>query len=127
MARRILVVGLSLLAPIVLAASFPNIQTLFGVTTTTNPTAEVLVLASAATEIPALPNRAGIEIQNLGPNAIYCSIDDSTKAVVTKSRMIAASGGTWALGSSHKHSVWCRAATADQVTGAATIVSQYAR
>lgn len=94
---------------------------------TSNPaaTTEVLVLTTA-TELPRLSGRAGIEIQNNGPNAIHCAFS-SAAAVVGTARSIAASGGTWALGASSRTRIWCVAATAAQVTGAATVVSEFVR
>jgi hypothetical protein len=82
---------------------------------------EVLVLASAATTVDgaAARNRKGFEIQNQGPNPIYCELRGVTP-VVTKSRKVDA-GGDWSMTASYGQTVSCRAATADQVTGAATI------
>ena len=88
-------------------------------------TNEVLVLASAATRVDTgLSLRKGIEVQNLGPNAIYCSVHESSAAVVTKARKVDASGGAWAIDLGPQWKVYCRAATADQVTGAATVVTE---
>lgn len=95
-------------------------------TANTAVTTEVLVLTTA-TELPRLSNRAGIEIQNLGPNPIYCAVGSSAAAVVNKSRQIAATGGTWVLSASNRTRIWCVAATAAQVTGAATVVSEFVR
>jgi hypothetical protein len=87
------------------------------------PQAEVLVLASAAVRVDAgMPNRRWIEIQNLGPNAISCAFS-AAGAVVTKARRLA-QYEVWTPAVSSVMKVYCRAATADQVTGAATIVSE---
>jgi predicted secreted protein len=88
-------------------------------------TNEVLVLASAATRVDTdtLRNRRALEIQNLGPNSIFCAIGASADAVVNKSRKIGA-GEAWALDLSAGFPVYCKAATADQVTGAATVVTE---
>jgi hypothetical protein len=87
------------------------------------PQAEVLVLASAAVRVDAgMPNRRWIEIQNLGPNTISCAFS-SAGAVVTKARAIA-TGGVWSPPAPSVMKVYCRSAVADQVTGAATIVSE---
>lgn len=83
---------------------------------------EVLVLASAATILPQTDNRRAIEIQNLGPNPIYCAFSSSA-AVVTKSRKIG-TGESWSLNHPPNVAIYCKAATADQVTGAATIVTE---
>lgn len=87
------------------------------------PQAEVLVLASAAVRVDAgMPNRRWIEVQNLGPNAISCSLS-AAGAAVAKSRRLA-TNEAWAPPASSVHKIYCRAATADQVTGAATIVTE---
>lgn len=83
---------------------------------------EVLVLASAATEITRTEHRKSIEILNLGPNSIFCAFT-SADAVVNKSRRIA-SGSSWSLDLRWQQRVYCIAATADQVTGAATVVTE---
>lgn len=93
-------------------------------------TTEVVVLNSAATALPSSSGtktsgtigRTGLEIQNLGPNAIYCAFSAAT-AVVGSARKIAA-GESWALDASSRVGIWCIAATADQAAGAATIVSE---
>jgi nitrogen fixation-related uncharacterized protein len=92
---------------------------------TTAETTEVLVLNTAATAVPTSPlvGRRSVEVQNLGPNAIFCTLGGDTP-VVSKSRQLAASGGTWAFDVSEAIVVKCIAGTADQVTGAATIVSE---
>lgn len=82
---------------------------------------EVLVLNSAAVKVTGLLTgpRRGSFIQNNGPNDIFCGLRVGD-AVIDKSFKIAASGGTWTFDS--PLDVWCRAKTADQVTGAATTV-----
>jgi hypothetical protein len=94
----------------------------------TSKTSEVLVLASAATQLTQTTSTRGrlaIEVFNNGANTIWCAFTSAT-AVVTKSRPIA-SGSSWALDAPSNVSIWCRAATADQVTGAATVVSELFR
>jgi hypothetical protein len=93
-------------------------------------TTEVLVTnAVGGTTVPttALTDRKAIEIQNLGPNAIYCTID-GTAPVVSKARRIDALGSTaappWSIDAGPNIVVKCIAATAAQVTTAATIVSE---
>ena len=95
----------------------------------TGATTEVLVLNATQTAMPTTPlaGRRAIEIQNLGPNAIYCAIGPAATlptAVLLKSRQIAAAGGVWAVDLNDKIIVRCLAATANQVTGAATIVTE---
>jgi hypothetical protein len=94
----------------------------------TSKTSEVLVLASAATELTRTTSQRGrvaIEIFNNGPNTIWCAFTSAT-AVVNKSRPVA-SGSSWALDATSEVQIYCRAATADQVTGAATVVSELFR
>lgn len=93
-------------------------------------TSEVLVLTSATelTRTIAGGKRVAMEIQNLGPNAIFCAFTSAT-AVVNKARMIAAkpasgAADSWALDVIPETRVFCVAATANQVTTAATVVSE---
>lgn len=86
--------------------------------------AEKLVLTSATTVDLNTRFRKGLEIQNLGPNAIFCAVGDSSLAVVNKARKVDASGGTWAIDLPPGIRVYCIAASANQVTGAATIVTE---
>lgn len=98
----------------------------YGGAATSSATAEVLVLNSAATAVPAsaLSGRKAIEIQNLGPNAIYCRCD-GTNPVVSKARKLDASGGLFSIDCDDTACACkCIAATADQVTTAATIVTE---
>lgn len=86
---------------------------------------EVLVLASAATRVDpgTMRARKGLEIQNLGPNPIYCAPGVSADAVSTKARKIS-TGESWGISLFYGIAVYCIAASADQVTGAATIVTE---
>lgn len=96
-------------------------------------TTEVLVDNTTQTAMPATPlaRRRAIEIQNLGPNAIFCAVGPvgtPPTAVLTKSRRIEAATATssdkWSIDLGPNVIVRCLAATADQVTGAATIVTE---
>lgn len=92
-------------------------------------TTETLVLNATATAMPASVQkpRKSVEIQNLGPNAIFCCIGTVASPctpTVNKSRQVAASGGSWTVDASSNLIVKCKAATADQATGAATIVTE---
>lgn len=94
---------------------------------TSGATTEVLVSSSATTTLPATPlvGRRSVAIQNLGPNALWCSIGSPTTPVVGKSWKIdslASGQNVLFLDISDKILVRCIAATATQVTGAATIV-----
>ncbi len=83
---------------------------------------EVLVLTTA-TRLPQLCGRQAVEIQNLGPNPIYCSLSVASMARVGKARRIS-TGETWSVDAPATLPIWCVAATAAQVTGAATIVTE---
>jgi hypothetical protein len=84
---------------------------------------EVLVLASASTAVPTTPaaGRKAIEIYNNGPNAIYCK-PGGTGAVNTTREI--EPGSSWYLELAKTVAIGCRAASADQVTTAATIVTE---
>lgn len=88
----------------------------------TTQTKEVLVLTSA-TEILRTKNTSAVELQNLGPNAIYCAFGASGNAVVNKARKIEASGGVWSVEAPPAVRMWCICAVA-QLTTAATVVSE---
>ena len=91
-------------------------------------TSEVCVTnAAGGTDVPAsgFSNRKAIELQNLGPNAIYCTVDGqdplSTGALGHK---IDPSGGTWSIDAGRNITLKCIAATAAQVTPACTQVTE---
>lgn len=90
-------------------------------TFTTALQTEVLVLTTT-TVMPRLKTSQGFEIQNLGPNPIWCAF--GVAAVANKARLIAANGGSWSAGVTGYVLVNCIAGTANQVTGAATIISE---
>jgi hypothetical protein len=90
-------------------------------------THEVLVLASAPTLIVRTANTSAFELQNLGPNAIWCGLGgDAGVAVVNKSHKIDSLGGTWSGDTPPSLKTWCIAQGADQITGGATVVSERA-
>jgi hypothetical protein len=88
-------------------------------------TTEVLVLTTAT----ALPQvslyRRGMLIENRGPNAIWCAFS-AAAAVVNKSHRVGPAseqpGNRFPFNSTDK--IWCVAESANQVTGAATVVSE---
>ena len=84
-------------------------------------TREVLVLASAAANVTRDAFARSIHIQNLGPNAIWCAINAT--AVVNKTVKILP-GDSFAADATDKMKVSLIASTADQVTGAATIITE---
>lgn len=86
---------------------------------------QVLVLAAAGgTAITSFTNRKGVELQNLGPNPIYCTFDGqaplSTGAL---GRRIDANGGTYAIDAGAGVQITC-ITTVNQVSGAATQVTE---
>lgn len=84
-------------------------------------TSEVLV-GTTATRVPAatLSFRGTMELQNLGPQPIWCAFSQAT-AVIGKSRRIG-QGDTWSV-NSQNFTVWCITSVA-QVSSAATIASE---
>jgi hypothetical protein len=87
---------------------------------------EVLVLNATDTELVfTMTYRRGALIQNGGPNSIFCAIgpqsDAGSGAVLTKSLEVAAGATLWMPGMPR---MFCRAATADQVTGGATRIQE---
>jgi hypothetical protein len=85
-------------------------------------TNETLVLTTA-TALPQTSLRTAIEIQNLGPNPIYCALGTSTGLAVGKGRQIAANGGVWQVRLSSLIPIYCLS-SANQVTTAATITTE---
>jgi hypothetical protein len=89
-------------------------------------TTEVTVTNGAGgTAVPATPlaNRRAIEIQNNGPNPIYCTVDGSAPVATTNGRWILAAAA-WSLDAGPAVVVKCIAGTAAQVSGAATMVTE---
>lgn len=93
-------------------------------------TSECTVTNSAGgTTCPAtaLAQRKAVEVQNLGPNPIFCTVDGSSP-VVNKARRIDALGSTaapaWSLDVGPAIAIKCIASTAAQSTGAATIITE---
>lgn len=89
-------------------------------------TGEIAVTNGAGgTAVPTttLANRKAIEIQNNGPNTIYCTVDGSAPVATTNGRWIL-SGGAWSLDAGSNVAIKCIAGTAAQVSGAATMVTE---
>lgn len=85
--------------------------------------AEVLVLTTATrVDNAATTYRRGCEVQNQGPNSIWCNVGTST-VVATKARQVLP-GEAWAINLRAGVPLYCLASTANQVTGAATIVTE---
>ncbi len=92
-------------------------------------TKEVLVLTTA-TEVTTnvtLGRRVAIEIQNLGPEPIFCGFTSAT-TVVNKARVIEAKvadtpADSWSIDAKNHVRIWC-ITSVNQVTTAATAVSE---
>ncbi len=91
---------------------------------------ESLVLFSDAGTVPASPlsGRRSIELQNLGPNAIWCAVGSTSTAVtIGKARKLGSVGSVdsvWSLDISDAVAMRCISSTADQVTAGATAVTE---
>jgi hypothetical protein len=85
---------------------------------------QVLVLASASTATPttALSKRRAVYLQNLGPNPIFCTMDGQTALATGALGLRIDSFGMWSGNLSDGAAIKCKAATADQVSTAATQV-----
>lgn len=81
--------------------------------------------AAGGTVVASFTARKAIELQNLGPNAIYCTVDGQAPlATGALGRRVDASGGTWSLDAGPAITVKCIAATAAQVTPACTQITE---
>jgi hypothetical protein len=89
-------------------------------------TTEVLVSNTVVTLMPttALSARKAIELQNLGPNPIYCTVGGETPATDGSLGRRVDAGGSWSLDAGSSIVVRCLAGTADQVSTAATQVTE---
>lgn len=89
-------------------------------------TTEVLVDNTTVTLMPttALAGRKGVELQNLGPNPIYCTVGGETPLTTGALGRRVDAGATWALDVGAGVVVRCLANTADQLTTAATQVTE---
>lgn len=91
-------------------------------------TSEVCVTnAAGGTAVPTTgyTNRKAIELQNLGPNSIFCTVDGQAPlATGALGRRIDASGGTWSLDAGRGIVIKCIAATAAQATPACTMATE---
>lgn len=119
-----LLVGL-VLAALLLAAAPAHAQSARG-----GRTSEWVVTNSAGgSTFTTVSGRTAIELQNLGPNAIYCTVGPYNGSTATPlatgalGRKIDA-GATWSLMASGSVVLKCIAATAAQVSGAATQVTE---
>lgn len=88
-------------------------------------TAEVCITnAAGGTTITNMTSRKAIELQNLGPNSIFCTVGGETPlATGAMGRKIAADT-VWSLDAGSAITLKCIAASAAQVTPACTMVTQ---
>lgn len=88
-------------------------------------TTEVLVLTTATALPQSSLYRRGMLIENRGPNAIWCAFS-SAAAVVNKAHRVgpASETGNNRFPFNAPDKMWCVAESANQVTGAATVVSE---
>lgn len=86
-----------------------------------------LLVTQAVIEAPRGPNHPTLAVQNLGPNPIWAALENSADCVVSKSHRIAAGETMSFTDLSPEIKVYLRASTADQLTGAATIITQIPR
>lgn len=86
-------------------------------------TTEVLVLTASAVALPTTPLffRRKVVVQNLGPNPIFVAFSAAT-AVASKAHRLAQYASLEVEGESFE--LYAITTSADQVTGAATIVSE---
>lgn len=85
---------------------------------------EVLV-GLTPTRMPQLCGRTGFEIQNLGPNPIWCTTSGvSSHARINRARRVEANGDVFPINGKDAVVVWCITSTAPQVAGGGTIVSE---
>jgi hypothetical protein len=88
-------------------------------------TSEWCVTSASAATLTAFANRKAVEIQNLGPNAIFCTVDGQTPlSTGALGRKIAATDGTWTLDAGADIVIKCIAAAAPQATPACTQVTE---
>lgn len=85
---------------------------------------EVLVLTTVTRmdPSPALA-RTAVELQNRGPNPIACQLRTSAGLTTGTGRQIL-TGETWSFPAGQGTQIFCVASGANQVTGAATIVTE---
>lgn len=104
---------------------FAALVVLFALPAMAARTSEVLV-TTAGVQLPALNGRLGLEVYNYGPNALHCAFGTS----ITGNAfwvVAAASGGVpgyWTSAARYYSTITCVAVSADQLTGAATIVNE---
>lgn len=93
-------------------------------------TSEVLVTTTGVA-LPALNGRLGLEVYNYGPNALHCSfgtaITGNAYWVINSVDTTDASHprpGYWSAAARSYQPIFCVAVSANQLTGAATIVNE---
>lgn len=93
-------------------------------------TTELLVTTSGVA-LPALNGRLGLEVYNYGPNALHCSFGTAITGnafwVINSVDTTDASHprpGYWSAAARSYQPIFCVAVSANQLTGAATIVNE---
>lgn len=119
---RRLLLGLALAAGTVLAAWEMQPRDAFAQTvcgpdthqpSTVPPT---VLIGTTPTRLPQLCGRSALELQNNGPNPIWCAVSYvPSHAAVGTSRIIAAKGGSWSLPAKDTQPIFCVAEGAAQV------------
>ena len=82
---------------------------------------EVLVLTTATKMTSTMTGRKATEVQNLGPNPIFCQLITGTGLAVNKGRRVDSNGGSWAFDGARD--LYC-ITSVNQATTAATIVTE---
>ncbi len=127
MFNRMSILVLLLLALAIPALADPSVMV--GATASGSTAAVQVTTVAGGTKVTsATGSRKGVEIQNLGPNPIYCrpELNTATSSAIatTNGRQIAANGGVWSIDLGVNVAVWCIAATAVQVSPNDTRVTE---
>ena len=84
-----------------------------------------VLIGTSPTALPVLRSRRTMEVQNLGPDPIFCAASQAG-ALVNQARRIAANGGTWSIPAGD--AFWCVAAAAqtgcDAESTSCTIITE---
>lgn len=86
-------------------------------------TREVLVSNASPTELGRANGSISISVDNYGPNTIWCALGKSGNAVVGKAKRVQPNE-TYVVDQPAGVKVYCLAATAAQLTTAATVVNE---
>ena len=84
----------------------------------------IVVDDAGGTTLTALAGRRAVELQNLGANPIYCTVDGQAPTADNKMGRKIDAGGTWTMNAGDSVVIKCIAGTLHQSTGAATMVTE---